>query len=125
MKRIRYAGGDFLTSDAMAATLLDLATALARRNTADTLVVPIVTATGESSTAKLVLGPASQVLAEQAGTEFAEPDFAQEIAEFEKRRQALGGIPRTGPVPIATDEGEGTPQGELWFDEPTEAPYGN
>jgi hypothetical protein len=124
MKRIMYAGGSFLTSDAVAASLLDLAAALARRNTADTLKVPIVTADGAASTATLVIGPASQVLAEDVASEGDDPDFSIQTAAFDKRRRSLIGEEPNAEQKEA-NASDSQPQGELWFDEPTDAPYGN
>lgn len=66
MKRVLYAGGAFLTDDAVATALTSYAAALARVDSADTVIVPGLNEQGVSHDVEVLLGPASQMLIEDA-----------------------------------------------------------
>ncbi|WP_127794063.1 hypothetical protein [Agromyces sp. LHK192] len=65
MHRIHYAGGELVTGDAIAEALIGLAAALARQHSAASVEIPVVGADGGIERAKLLLGPASQLVSEQ------------------------------------------------------------
>lgn len=98
MRRIHYASGTLLTGDAIADVVVRYAAALAKRGLAIEVDVPVLDEAGETSSALLLLGPASQILAEHepadddledaefvAGTEKAIDALATPRAEFVKR----------------------------------------
>jgi hypothetical protein len=62
MKRILYAGGDLLTTDEVADALMEYASVLAIIGSADLVDVPALDRGGEQRTARLLVGPASQIL---------------------------------------------------------------
>jgi hypothetical protein len=64
VKRIRYAGGSFVTGDGIADAVLDYAAELANAGKAAKLDVPTVDLEQRSELVSLVIGPASQLLAE-------------------------------------------------------------
>lgn len=66
MKRISYGGSTILTGDAIADALLDYATALARAGSADHVRVPGIGPLGRVELFDVVIGPASQVYAENS-----------------------------------------------------------
>jgi len=66
MKRISYGGSTILTGDSIADALLDYATALARAGSADHVRVPGLGPLGRVELFDLVIGPASQVYAENS-----------------------------------------------------------
>lgn len=63
MKRILYAGGSFLTDDVVADALMEYARVLAIVDSADVVEVPGIDADGTVQTMRLLIGPASQLLA--------------------------------------------------------------
>jgi hypothetical protein len=96
MKRVHYAGQNFLTGDSIADALMEYATMLARRARADRVDVPVM-ADGRIQRMAVVLGPASQILAEPVDNGREDPVDEELIGEL-RRRTALLRSPR----PIAT-----------------------
>lgn len=72
MKRIIYAGSEFLTGDEIASAVLQLGAALADAADAEMVEIPIVESDGSQGTVLILLGPASQIVAENAVTDFEE-----------------------------------------------------
>ena len=90
MKRIHYASGSLLTGDAIADGLVRYAAALATNAAAAEVRAPAILDSGELGEAVMVLGPASQMLAETEvfdGPELSDADF---VRELEERMAALG-----------------------------------
>jgi hypothetical protein len=90
MKRIHYASGSLLTGDDIADVLLRFAAALAHNNAAAEVHAPVVLENGGTGEVLLLLGPASQILAEDeefAGAELRDEPF---VTEFERKIAALG-----------------------------------
>ncbi|MFP3467034.1 hypothetical protein [Leifsonia sp. SIMBA_070] len=90
MKRIHYANGSLLTGDDIADVLVRFAAALAHRQDAAEVHAPAIVDDGHAGEVLLLLGPASQMLAEDeefAGAELHDEPF---VAEFESRIAALG-----------------------------------
>lgn len=90
MKRIHYASGSLLTGDDIADVLVRFAAALAHRNDAAEVHAPAIIEGGETGEVLMLLGPASQILAEDeefAGRELRDERF---VTEFEGRIAALG-----------------------------------
>ncbi len=58
-----YAGEELMTGDDIADALLTLSVALAERGSASTVEIPTVSDDGTRSTVKLLVGPASQIVA--------------------------------------------------------------
>jgi hypothetical protein len=90
MKRIHYASGSLLTGDAIADVIVRFAAALAHNNSASEVRAPVVADGGGTGEVLLLLGPASQILAEDeeyGGEELLDEPF---VAEFERRIAALG-----------------------------------
>lgn len=103
MKRIHYASGSMVTGDAIADVILRYAAALAEHRTAAELAVPAVGEDGAVTEVLLVLGPASQIMAEHApgADEFVDDEF---VDSFEKKVAALG--TRAGFVTTGTEESD-------------------
>ena len=90
MKRIHYASGSLLTGDDIADVIVRFAAALAHNNAAAEVHAPAVVDGGGTGEVLLLLGPASQMLAEDeefGGQELRDEPF---VAEFEQRIAALG-----------------------------------
>ena len=98
MKRIGYAGGGFLTGDRIADALLEYAALLARAGTADRVSVPGLGEDDRVTEFDLVVGPASQLIAESvefAGTELEDDALVDEL-QVRGRRARAGRIGEPG-----------------------------
>jgi len=73
MERISYAGGVLLTGDAIARAVISYAEALAKRGTAAEVDIPVRRDDGSLGAAQLLLGPASQLVAEAVETDLEDP----------------------------------------------------
>jgi hypothetical protein len=109
MRRIFYASGSFITSDVIAAGVLNYADALTRTNGSDVVNFPIVHANGSLGDASVLIGPASQIASASEESELPEPvddDLLQEL----ERKTLLVGVPRplvqAGTTKFALDEFE-------------------
>ncbi len=72
MKSISYAGSRLMTGDDIAQAVLEYSAALSDAATAATVEIPVLTEQGGRSHAILLVGPASQIVAEDVRTNFAE-----------------------------------------------------
>lgn len=104
MRRIHYANGTLLTGDAIADVIVRYAAALAKRGLAIELDVPVLDENGKADTALLLLGPASQILAEHDPSDDDLVD-AEFLAAAEKAIVALG-TPRAEFVQRGTESTE-------------------
>jgi hypothetical protein len=93
MMRIHYAGGSALTGTAIARAVVELAEQLALRGTATTLDIPVLQDDGTSGSARLLLGPASQMVAETAETDLEEIQDDGLVEEIRRRATALKSHP--------------------------------
>jgi hypothetical protein len=89
MKTVAYAGGSFLTSDVIAKAMLEYAAALSNANRAATLTVPSMS-DGEQHDVQVLVGPASQLMAEDIEYAGPEPDGAGFLSAVAGRITALG-----------------------------------
>lgn len=89
MKRVNYGGESFLTSDDTADALVDLTAALGRAQHAQVVELPIVGADGVIRLARMVLGPASQVVTIPEDSLFADPESAAVVRDLEERARAV------------------------------------
>jgi hypothetical protein len=107
MMRVSYAGGTFLTSESIAASLLDFTAALGRTEGAESVTIPILTEKGEPATIDLVIGPASQLSAIHETSPFAEPDRSDAVRAMEERTILLKpSLPAEtdAPPPVQIDD---------------------
>jgi len=89
MRRIRYAGGTFITGDEAAAAVCDFAAALANAGRAAALDVPAVDEDGVPVDVEIVVGPASQVLSERLRSDLAAPDTEAFVREVRREIELL------------------------------------
>jgi hypothetical protein len=96
MQRIYYSSGSVVTGNEIATAVLGYAQALSRHARADVVHVPVVLSSGETGTASLLIGPASQIASipeQSAAQELRDPAV---VADLERRSLALaGGVPST------------------------------
>ena len=90
MKRIHYASGSLLTGDAIADAVVRFAAMLADNAAAAEVRAPAILDTGEVGEAHLLLGPASQILAESEPFDGAELRADAFVAELDERMATLG-----------------------------------
>jgi hypothetical protein len=106
MQRVFYAGGFFLTSDQIAAAVVDYAHAVVASSRTDVVYVPIVEErTSRQTVATLLIGPSTQILSlpvEIRG--LTDPIDTEIIEELERRALLLGAPPA---MPQAWREGIG------------------
>jgi len=98
MQEVSYAGGRFVTSDEVADALLSYAAALANAERAATIDVPAVAPDGPG-VVKVLVGPASQIVAEpiaQDGPELDASAFLDEVREAILRQQEKPRLPEQG-----------------------------
>jgi hypothetical protein len=101
MKTITYAGESFVTGDEIALAVLDYARALARSGSADTVEIPVRTGAGDITVATLLIGPASQIVAEDDQDPGDELRDDEVVAELSRRSRA------TESPAAAVDDTEG------------------
>jgi hypothetical protein len=107
VKRFSYAGSQFLTGDAIASAVFDYSAALADAGQADTIEVPILKEDGSKGTAMVLVGPASQIVASDAETDFDELEDQEAVSRIRTMVRRLR--------PAAVFESEAPDQGsEDW-----------
>ncbi len=105
MKRIHYASGTLVTGDAIADVLVRYAASLAANNAAADVHAPALMESGKIGDVQLLLGPASQILAEDEPGDHPELEDAEFVERYEKLVAALG--PRRAEfVASGTEAGE-------------------
>ncbi|MEV8213409.1 hypothetical protein [Leifsonia sp. NPDC077715] len=90
MKRIHYASGSLLTGDDIADVLVRFGAALAHRNDAAEVHAPAVVEGGDTGEVLILLGPASQMLAEHEPFDGAELHDDEFVSQLEGKIAALG-----------------------------------
>jgi hypothetical protein len=88
MKRIVYAGSRLLTGDDIAVAVLEYCAALADADTAETVEIPVLDDSGARSMATLLVGPASQIVAEDVHSEFEELVDTDTVALLQQKTRA-------------------------------------
>jgi hypothetical protein len=84
MKHIRYDSATILTSDDVADAVIEYAAALSGGDRADTVAVPAVAHDGTMTTTKILIGPSSELVVEDAD----EDELELENDEFVERLRA-------------------------------------
>jgi hypothetical protein len=97
MDRIHYAGGELLTGSNIARSLLAYAEALAQRDSAASVEIPVRHSDGTVGRASILIGPASQLVSESetlGGEELVDDAL---VAELDRRTAGLATMrPVTG-----------------------------
>jgi hypothetical protein len=91
MKRISYAGGAIVTGDRLADAVMDYAAALARADLADHVRVPALAADESITEFDLLIGPASQLIAERIEIPVDELEDEELVAELLRRSRMVRG----------------------------------
>ncbi|GAA2045664.1 hypothetical protein GCM10009819_36440 [Agromyces tropicus] len=96
MERIHYAGGVLLTGTAIADAIVDYAAALATRQSAASVDIPVRLDDGSTARAHLLIGPASQLVTEPVSN-----DHGAELEDEElvgRLRSATGALSDIRPI---------------------------
>ncbi|AZS37451.1 hypothetical protein CVS47_02088 [Microbacterium lemovicicum] len=108
MKTVIYAGDAFVTGDAIADAVLRYSRILAEAGTADTVTIPVRRRDGVRVDATLLLGPASQIVAESQpddeGEEIEDGGLVDELNARADTRDAPVGLPVDDPTPGWDDQ---------------------
>jgi hypothetical protein len=91
MDRIHYAGDSILTGSAIAKALLEYAEALAKVGASATVDIPTREADGSLGRSSLLVGPASQLIADAEVSEYDEVIDDALVAYFDKEAARLRG----------------------------------
>ena len=105
MKKILYAGGELVTTDALVDAVVDYATRLGQRGATDSLQIPSVSPSGTVGESTILIGPSSEIMAEPAKQGEVDIHDGPAIADLKARTAALGDVkaaPSTaiGPEPV-------------------------
>ena len=85
MRKIHYSGGELITSEAVAQSVLEYAAALGNRGQAATIDVPAVGLPRGAKTVELLVGPASQLAAEPVDAELEVLDDEPFLLDIQER----------------------------------------
>ncbi|MDQ1083374.1 MULTISPECIES: hypothetical protein [Microbacterium] len=118
MRCVTYAGETVITTDDVAASLVELTAAVAKEGQAEAVSIPIVTDAKKVAQAELVIGVGNDVLSAPVEWNEEEPDFA--AAADDLRRHRLFPRPHLRAVESQPDEGDDEPI-DWDFDQPTQA----
>ncbi|WP_194409546.1 hypothetical protein [Microbacterium cremeum] len=108
MKRIIYAGSEFLTGDEIAIALLRYSAALAEVGEAETVTIPALDEDGAIGSVDMLVGPASQIVAVPAArgvTELVDPGVLAELDARTRRLHPVAVVDPAPPVDLDFDRG--------------------
>jgi len=90
MRRVYYAGGSFLTGDAIASAILGYADALTRTHSSDLVSFPVVQPLGDIGEVALLVGPASQMATATESSLFDDPIDHDLVEMLERKMLTVG-----------------------------------
>ncbi|MDR6690575.1 hypothetical protein J2X55_001474 [Microbacterium sp. 1154] len=112
-----YAGETVITTDDVAASLIELTAAVAKEGQAEAVSIPIVTEDRKVAQAELVIGVGNDVLSAPVAWHDEEPDFSHAAAELKEHRL----FPRPHLWAVEPDLSGDDELLDYDFDQPTEA----
>jgi hypothetical protein len=109
MRSVTYAGETVLTTDDVAAILIDLTAELAKIGLADAVEFPIIRPDGSVGMAELVAGVGNDVLSVPADYDGDEPDVSEQLEGLHARLRRLKPVlePRDRMAVVEDDEAIG------------------
>lgn len=117
MRCVTYAGETVITTDDVAASLVELTAAVAKEGQAEAVSIPIVTDDKKVAQAELVIGVGNDVLSAPVEWHEEEPDFSHAAAELKDHRL----FPRPHLRAVESDASGDDEPLDYDFDQPTEA----
>lgn len=100
VKRVTYAGSEFVTGDAIATELLHTSQALAEAGDAQAVTVPAREADGSIREVSVLIGPASQIVAmdvENVGDELIDDDAVARLVRIQRELRPVAGFDTDAP----------------------------
>jgi hypothetical protein len=91
MHQISYSGDTFVTSDDIAAKVLDYARALGQAGSDDTIEIPAVDESGAVWNVQLLIGPASELVSRQVEGDDQDLHADELLAELDRRIASFEG----------------------------------
>lgn len=88
MKRLSYVDRSIITADRVSDAVIEYAQLLALRSRSDVVTVPAFTADNEATSVDMLIGPASQLIAEPVPDEV-ELDIEEFLVELSERVERL------------------------------------
>jgi hypothetical protein len=117
MRCVTYAGETVITTDDVAASLVELTAAVAKEGQAEAVSIPIVTEDKKVAQAELVIGVGNDVLSAPVEWTGEEPNFSRASEDLRNHRL----YPRSA-LRIVEPAFEGADEPDDWdFDQPTQA----
>jgi hypothetical protein len=89
MKILSYSGETVVTTDLLSDAVVEYARALAADNAADVIDIPVVAGEGQG-TARLLIGPSSQLISRPSDDEDVDLPDEPVVADIRRRMGALG-----------------------------------
>lgn len=96
-----YAGDEYLTGDAIADALLAYSRALGDEDRAEIVEIPVQEDDGSITTARFLIGPASQIVAKSVavdGDELEAPELVRELQELTRAVESPAGLLLEAPA---------------------------
>lgn len=90
MKHIHYDSSTILTSDDVADAVIEYAAALSGGDRADTVAVPAVADDGTMTTTKILIGPSSEIVVEDAEEDELEVEDDEFVARLRAAARTFG-----------------------------------
>jgi hypothetical protein len=104
MHEISYAGEHLLAADDAVIALLDFAALLADAGQAQTIEFPIITEQGDELLIRMLVGPASQLIARPVAPAESDPDVAAFVQEVHRRSREYAPVHAVASRPEAADD---------------------
>lgn len=118
MRCVTYAGETVMTTDDVAASLIELTAAVAKEGQAEAVSIPIVTDDKKVAQAELVIGVGNDVLSAPMEWNEEEPDFSHAADDLKNHRL----FPRSHLRAVEPDPHDEDDEPIDWdFDQPTQA----
>lgn len=92
MKHIHYDGSIVTTGNAIAQAVIEYAAVLGANGRSDTVNVPTFDEHGASTVATLLIGPASQIVIDDAPDDELEPEDEEFVARLREASRAAGDV---------------------------------
>ncbi|MFG6279477.1 hypothetical protein [Microbacterium sp. 5K110] len=117
MRCVTYAGETVITTNDVAASLVELTAAVAKEGQAEAVSIPIVTDDNTVAQAELVIGMGNDVLSAPLDWEGEEPDFSSASDDLRNHRL----FPRPALRLVESESGPDEAPVDWDFDHPTQA----
>lgn len=95
MRMLIYAGGEYMTGDEIARSLMELSAVLAEQDASQLVEIPVVGDDGNLAAATFLVGPASQIVAVDAESSLPDLRDAEAVTRLRRLTASLRRVVRT------------------------------